>query len=88
MYTHTHTHARSVQGGGADEAVAAFGLRQMMDGRELMTVLAGCSLPFLFLPHPSPYSVSSALSLPVSLCVSLPPHTSMSKSPHPPTFLR
>lgn len=34
LRAHAHSHTRNVQGADADEAVAAFGLRQMMDGRE------------------------------------------------------
>lgn len=50
-------HAQIVQGAGTDEAVAAFGLRHMMDGKELMTVLGGCSLPFIF-PLTPPHTVA------------------------------
>lgn len=53
--THTPTELNT-EGGDADEAVSAVGLRQMMDGRGLMTVLGGCSLP-----HPP------LLSLPLAL---------------------
>lgn len=64
------TRARNAQAGHADEAVAASGLRQMMDGRELMTVLGGCSLLFFSsLTPPSAVSHTLFVSLPPSLSV-------------------
>lgn len=74
---HVHTQARNVQGADADEGVAAFGLRQMMNGRELMTVLGGCSLPFFF---PSLFSHHS-LILSLFLCPFLPLHLHPSLPP-------
>lgn len=66
---HVHTHTSGtcmctcthIMYGDADEVVAATGWRPMMDGRCLMAVLGGCSLPYIFAPN-----LSVCLTLPSS----------------------
>lgn len=74
-----HMHTLPIPGVDADETVAAFELRLMMDGKQLMTMLGGCSHPLIFLLTHVYLFLSLCFTL--SLPSSFPFFTSMSESP-------